>query len=104
MTDTTEWIRIERDAALQRADYFADACLAMKAANERLRAIVDRLPKTADGHVPTEEQPLYHPKHGGGKALFTCWLDESGDVQLAVPIDECYSTSEAAKKAAEGER
>ena len=50
MTNTTEWIRIERDAALQRADHFADACLSLKAENEQLRNERQRLLHEAQGN------------------------------------------------------
>jgi NAD-dependent DNA ligase len=43
MTDTTEWLQLERNAALQQADYFADACLSMKAEVERLKEELERV-------------------------------------------------------------
>ena len=56
-----DWVQVERDAALQRADYFADACLSMKAENERLRGAVEYL--RANVKPPAPDHPAW------------CWPD-----------------------------
>lgn len=80
---------------------------------ERLRAIVDRLPKTADGVpvVPLRSTGVYRITHGGLHIQESCdWSGEhpmfragddgeptSGRVML--PCGRCYSTREAAEAA-----
>jgi hypothetical protein len=65
---------------------------------ERLRAIVDRLPKTKDGVpiIPCVDS-VWHPDFTGsgtakecGRAYWACYMRK---------IDECYSTREAAEAA-----
>lgn len=98
------------------ADSWTDGLLAEI---ERLRAIVDRLPKTADG-VPVYVGDIVFVPYGDGmygRGIVDCRFHSEAywyatihptmnriPVEMAVCIDYCYSTREAAERAAEGEQ
>ena len=83
----------------------------LEAENARLRAVVDKLPKTADGEIVHEGQSIYTPDgqeisvirvfsgppapvviiEDGKPKWSGCWQ--------ATPIEVCYSTREAAEAA-----
>ena len=70
---------------------------------ERLRGIVDRLPKDASGRrVIAHQDKLYHPNHDGGcgyydgeQAAFYCGCNDYD----YYPVSECWPTREAAEAA-----
>lgn len=100
---------LERGCKERRKDYEE-----LKAENARLREIVERLPKTADG-VPatpgTRLYPMYpvyddeHPDYDDAARLEYCISDPlSGEFireHDGLEIDTCYSTREAAEAARE---
>jgi hypothetical protein len=82
---------------------------------ERLRAIVDRLPRTADGVpvVPTRDQVYGGEKRTiNRRAFFSClhnWNTlpacenaTAEEQAFPVPVSKCYSTHEAAERARKG--
>ena len=70
---------------------------------ERLRAIVDRLPTTADGVPIVPGMAIY--QIDGSPAIVSGydWHGDWWEIELEhdrfLPADECYSTREAAEKA-----
>ena len=64
MTDV-DWVRVERDAALQRADYFAEACLSQKAEIERLRQAVREAIELSD--TGSDRHRAAFDPHGAGE-------------------------------------
>ncbi len=63
---------------------------------ERLRAIVDKLPKTADGVIVAAGDLVWHPKCSSAP----CRVD--GIAQAGFfNVKDCYSTKEAAEAAGE---
>lgn len=111
-------MQAERNDAISQRD-------AALAEVERLRAIVDRLPKTADGVHVVPGDRVWHPQMAGNWAfgLTVMANDEAGaepDMWCACvcttigpdnfvasvqdePVANCYSTPEAAKAAREGD-
>lgn len=81
----------------------------LEADNERLQAIVDKLPKTADGVPVVPEMPLYMPGSNtvGEVNPMTVndgysWPNANGS-SPASRLDDCYSTREAAEAAKDSE-
>lgn len=88
------------------------ALKALLAENERLRGVVDRLPKTADGVAVVPESEVWYPPH-----MFRSWEvdyadaiwmvhinpDGKGNEWFGVGVDKCYSTRESALNAKGGE-
>jgi len=70
---------------------------------ERLRAIVDKLPKTADGVTVVPGMLLYHYATGrplGNVVTYTAGMRAHGQWAVAAyPVGDCYSTREAAEAA-----
>jgi len=69
--------------------------------NDRLAAIVERLPKTADGVIVFHGDKVWSPHHldhwDYNHVTFNAFGDDG-----ATSISRCYTTREAAKAAAKG--
>ena len=69
----------------------------------RLTAIVDKLPKTADGVTVVPGMLLYHYATGrplGNVVTYTAGMRAHGQWAVAAyPVGDCYSTREAAEAA-----
>jgi len=80
---------------------------ALEAENARLRAVVEKLPKTADGVPLTPGMELWHSGTGGFPKGDYAWAFSKGqsgewfvDFAFAtVMLSKCYSTREAAEAA-----
>ena len=77
---------------------------------EEVRAIIDKLPKTADNVPVVPGMMIYHPDEGDFKALAwipdglnpRCWWVQSHSLLLAsspLYLHRCYSTREAGEAA-----
>lgn len=86
---------------------------------QRLRAIVDKLPTTADGVTvvpgvdrawwPKADKHTDHWQNGGRPGcdgFMPCWtydpIEGSNCEERQIRVDECYSTREAAEKSSHG--
>ena len=70
----------------------------LRAENERLRAIVDRVPKTADGVFVQDDMPVWYVNAEGQVQQTAIFVMAGYEGQAAVA--DCYSTYEDAAAAA----
>jgi hypothetical protein len=90
-------LRAAVQSAHERADHWTEQAAGFVGERDRLQAIVDRLPKTADGVPVVPGQFIYA---SDGKAVMMLRYAEN-DGRMAYP-EVCYSTREAAVAAREG--
>jgi hypothetical protein len=98
----------EQDSINRLRAIVASLCESFQAEVDRLKAIIDRFPKTMDGVVITPGMKVYDVQPGGYiQGVDVKYFEAQTDASIPEPVyylPGCYSTHEAAEAALESKK